>query len=135
MKTETIKDLPGILRKYNTEKDCIEVLFNKRWPDGFRCPRCQHKQSYYHKNRQLYHCKACKFQTSVTAGTIFDKSRIDLSLWFKVIFSVILLNHVSNKTLQNYFQIDGKTLWRMRGKIERNLLKKNAYEIFFGLIP
>jgi hypothetical protein len=56
------------------EKACQNHLFRLRWPEGFRCPRCAHPEAYFHRTRHLYHCKACGYQASLTAGTIFHKT-------------------------------------------------------------
>jgi transposase-like protein len=61
-------------KKFSTEKACQKHLFRLRWPQGFRCPRCQHGAAYFHRTRHLYHCKACGYQASLTAGTVFHKT-------------------------------------------------------------
>jgi len=58
-------------KKFATEKACQKQLFRLRWPEGFRCPRCQHDQAYFQRTRNLYHCRACGYQASLTAGTVF----------------------------------------------------------------
>jgi len=57
------------------------------WPDGFRCPRCRHHEAWQ-IGQELYECKNCHFQTSVTAGTIFQDTRKPLQLWFRAIWYV-----------------------------------------------
>ena len=32
-------------KKFGTEKACQKHLFRLRWPEGFRCPRCQHAEA------------------------------------------------------------------------------------------
>ena len=36
-------------KKFGTEKACHKHLFRLRWPQGFRCPRCQHAEAYFHR--------------------------------------------------------------------------------------
>lgn len=67
-------------QKFRTEEACQQHLFSVRWPDGFRCPECGHNQ--YYKIADLFQCTACRHQTSLTAGTIFHKTRTPLSVWF-----------------------------------------------------
>ena len=57
--------------RFRTEKACQKHLFQLRWPQGYRCPRCQHDQAFFHRTRHLYACKACGYQASLMAGTIF----------------------------------------------------------------
>lgn len=37
------RTLMEFMEIYKTGEDCREALFEHRWPDGFRCPRCGHK--------------------------------------------------------------------------------------------
>jgi transposase-like protein len=73
-------------RDFGTEEQCRAYLFQKRWPDGFRCPKCGHAEHFSIKSRNLYQCKACNHQASVTAGTIMDKTRTPLTKWFTAIY-------------------------------------------------
>ena len=74
-------------KRFNSEKACREYLFQLRWPDGFRCPRCQHHKAWT-TSRELYHCKNCGFETSVTAGTIFQDTIKPFRLWFRAMWYV-----------------------------------------------
>ena len=73
-------------KKFGTEKACQKHLFRLRWPEGFRCPRCQHSEASVHRTRRPYHCKACGYQASLTAGTVFHKTRTPLTKWFWMIW-------------------------------------------------
>ena len=79
---QTPLSLMQFQKKFGTEKACQKHLFRLRWPEGFRCPRCQHGEAYVHRTRHLYHCKACGYQVSLTAGTVFHKTRTPLHKWF-----------------------------------------------------
>ena len=73
--------------RFNSEKDCREYLFQIRWPDGFKCPRCQHNEAWTTSD-ELYRCKKCEFKASVTAGTIFQDTRKPLRLWFHAMWYI-----------------------------------------------
>ena len=75
-------------RMFPTEKRCHNFLFKQRWPDGFSCPRCGHNRFSFVSTRKLYQCKNCGYQASVTAGTIFHKTRKPLKQWFWMIFLI-----------------------------------------------
>ena len=62
-------------KKFGTEKACQKHLFRLRWPEGFRCPRCQDEEAYFQRIRHLYHCKACGYQASLTAGTVLPQDQ------------------------------------------------------------
>jgi transposase-like protein len=64
------------------ETKCREYLEVLRWRDGIECPRCGHEQVTKIANRAQYYCIACHYNFSVTAGTIFNDSHLDLWKWF-----------------------------------------------------
>ena len=59
-----------------------------RWPGGFVCPCCGHREHCVLAGRGLYQCNRCKKQTSPTAGTIFHATKLPLTLWFAAILSL-----------------------------------------------
>ncbi len=61
----------------------MDYLLACRWPDGFRCPRCDHRRAWpVARRRVVFECAACHRQTSVTAGTVLHKTHTPLHLWF-----------------------------------------------------
>jgi transposase-like protein len=79
------KTLIELETRFSTEDACLEYLARLRWPDGFRCPRCGHSKGWQIRTA-LWECAACRYQTSVTAGTIFHRTRKPLTLWFRAIW-------------------------------------------------
>ncbi len=86
-----IEDYPRTIlefeQRFATGEACRRYLFQLRWPEGFCCPRCGHRQAWATK-RRLYRCRQCDYQVSVTAGTIFQDTRKPLRLWFRAIWHV-----------------------------------------------
>jgi len=123
-------------RKFATEKACQEHLFHLRWPEGFRCPRCGHDQASFHSTRHLYQCKSCKYQVSLTAGTIFHKTRTPLGKWFWMIFLMgRQKSGISMLSLQRMLEIRTyKTVWTMGHKIRKAMAERDAYYKLAGLI-
>ena len=70
--------------KYGTEESCEHALFQLKWPDGFKCPKCGfcHCTVIGGRRLPLYQCPACRHQTSATAGTIMANSKLSLVKWF-----------------------------------------------------
>ena len=67
--------LVGFMEMYPTQDACRRALFEQRWQEGFRCPRCAHEVAWYLRGRGLYECAGCCYQASVTAGTLLHKTR------------------------------------------------------------
>jgi transposase-like protein len=80
--------LQELFSKYGTEQQCREALIQWRWPQGFRCPVCDHDQYCELTTRHLFQCNQCHAQTSVTAGTIFDSTKLPLTTWFLGIYHI-----------------------------------------------
>jgi len=67
---------------FGSEEACQTYLEQLRWPEGFVCPECGTSGEPYRASRLRLMCRHCGHQTSVTAGTIFDKTRTPLRVWF-----------------------------------------------------
>jgi len=73
--------------RFHDEDVCREHLYKMRWPEGFVCPKCGVVDKPFNiSSRNLYQCKHCNHQASVTAGTVMEKTRIPLIKWFWAMF-------------------------------------------------
>ena len=66
---------------FGSEEACLAYLERLRWPQEFVCPTCGVSQPPYRSSRARLMCRACGRQSTVTAGTIFDKTRTPLRVW------------------------------------------------------
>ena len=66
---------------FASEEACLGYLEKLRWPGGFVCPACGVAEEPYRSSRSRLMCRICSHQGSVTAGTIFDKTRTPLRVW------------------------------------------------------
>ena len=86
-----MEDYPQTLmefeERFGTEQACRDYLAGLRWPDGFRCPRCD-SDAVWTRSNGLYECRGCGVQTSVTAGTIFQDTKKPLRVWFRAMWHV-----------------------------------------------
>lgn len=76
------KNLREFQRQFATEDACQDYLAACRWPDGFVCPRCQHRRGYRLSAQRRWQCAACRYQVSLTAGTILHNTKTPLTVWF-----------------------------------------------------
>jgi transposase-like protein len=76
-------NLCSLIEQFGGNEDkCREYLEVLRWGGEIECPRCGHEQVTKIANRAQYYCIACHYNFSVTAGTIFNDSHLDLWKWF-----------------------------------------------------
>ncbi len=123
-------------QRFSTDEACMEHLFRLRWPESFRCPRCGHGSYCFHSTRKLYQCSKCKYQVSVTAGTIFHKTRTPLVKWFWMIFMMTRQKSgASMMSLQRMLGISSyKTVWTMGHKIRKAMADRDARYQLAGLV-
>jgi ribosomal protein L37AE/L43A len=72
------------MAQYGTEAKCRRALFRSRWPKGYRCPACAGRlSSRFRREGQLYYqCRACRHQTTLLSGTVFEATKLPLTTWF-----------------------------------------------------
>jgi transposase-like protein len=75
-------NLMDINTLFSTDAKCRELLTRLRFPEGPRCLRCKGSVVELETEKQLFYCKDCDYQFSVTAGTVFNDSHLPLATWF-----------------------------------------------------
>jgi transposase-like protein len=113
--------------RFPSDAECAAFLGHLRWPGGFICPACGHDRGWRKSRYHLLECAspACRRQTSVTAGTIFDKTRTPLRTWFAAIWFVVSQKHgVSALGLQRTLGFGSyQTAWTMLHKIRKAMVR------------
>ncbi|HEY6329321.1 MAG TPA: IS1595 family transposase [Blastocatellia bacterium] len=106
------------LGEFSNEDLCVRHLEQVRWPDGLSCIRdgCNSRRIMRFtakgktgKVRHLYECADCRYQYSVTTGTLFHNSHMPLNKWFIAIHMVSGGSPVSARDLQRRLKINYRT--------------------------
>jgi transposase-like protein len=110
---------------FPTEEKCRELLVRLRWPEGPRCIRCKAPVVELETEKQLFYCKDCDYQFSVTAGTVFNDSHLPLFKWFA---ATLLLceakKGMSACQIQRTLGIGGyKTAWYLCHRIRSAMIE------------
>ncbi len=117
-------DLSQFDRFFRDEEACAGYLQGLRWPEGFVCPKCGHAGEAWRMRRGLFLCSACRAQTSVTAGTIFEGTRKPLKLWFIAAWEIT--SHKYGANAANVQRVLGlksyKTAWSWLHKLRRAMV-------------
>ena len=118
------KNFEEFLDWFSTEELCRSYLESIKWPDGFVCPQCNSKKAWK-TDRELWHCRDCNHQTSVTAGTVFEDTRKPLRLWFHVIW--LMMAHktgLSAKGLCDVYEFGSyQTAWGWLHKLRSVMIR------------
>ena len=104
---------------------CLRYLRQLRWPEGFVCTKCGVIGEPYESTRGRLVCSSCRHQATVTAGTIFEKTRTPLSTWFAATWHVASQkNGVSAMALQQVLGLGSyQTAWTMLHKLRRAMVR------------
>jgi transposase-like protein len=70
-------------------EDCLALLEQIRWGGKPKCPYCGSSNATAYKNERRYHCNECYTSYSVTVGTLFHKTHVELQKWFLAIHLVL----------------------------------------------
>lgn len=84
-------NLQEAIHYFKDEQFCREHLAKMRWPDGnVVCPKCGQKGAYRYCDFKFFKCKSrtCKNRFSVTAGSIYENTKIPLSKWFIAMYLI-----------------------------------------------
>jgi len=111
-------------RRFSNESACANYLAGLRWPGGWVCPRCGGKAAWLVR-RARWRCDQCRYEMSVTAGTIFQDSHLPLTTWFRAMWQVTSQkNGMSALGLQRILGLGSyKTAWAMLHKLRRAMVR------------
>ena len=126
--------LDEFIGRYGTEEACQEAVYKMKWPTGFYCPGCGCK-SHCQLSRGHYQCNRCHHQTSLTAGTIFQGTKLALSKWFLAMY--LLTQHkkgVSALQLSRDLGVNYKTAWSIKHKLMQTLLERQREKKLQGRV-
>ena len=110
--------------QFVSDEACLHYLEKIRWPDGFSCSNCRHGK-YRRTKRGLLQCQECRYQCSVTAGTIFHNTRKPIRLWFEAIWHITNQKYGANALgLQRIFSFGSyNTAWQWLHKLRRAMVR------------
>jgi len=112
-------NLVKLIEEFGSEEKCRAYLEDLRWPDGVECPRCE-KPTTISKiaSRNQYECDACRYQFSVTAGTLIHDSHLPLWKWFLTVYLMCESKKgMSAKQVQRMLGVSYKTAWYLCHRI------------------
>ena len=126
--------LGEFLKRFCTETRCQEYLASVRWPTGYVCPRCGCRQGHRLSNGR-YQCVDCRYQTSVTAGTVLHKTHISLRVWFLAFYLVCTDKRgISAVQLSAQLGVTYKTAWYMLKRIRAAMGQRDKQHQLSGKI-
>jgi hypothetical protein len=127
--------LVELFQNYGIEEQCSQALFKWRWPSGFRCPDCGCGSYCFLKARKLYQCNGCHHQTSLISGTIFEQTKLPLTLWFLAIHLITQAKTgLSALALKRQLGVSYNTAWGMKHKVMQVMKERDDSKPLTGMI-
>jgi len=118
------KNFEEFIVRFSAEEGCYDHIADLRWPEGYKCPRCNHSKAWK-SQRNLLCCSHCGHQASITAGTLFQGTRKPLRLWFHVMWWIMSQKSgASAKNLQHTMGFNRyETAWTWLHKFRRVMIR------------
>jgi transposase-like protein len=129
--------IPEFLQSFGTEAQCAEAVKAARWPNGFRCPNCHAAEHYVvgHGARKLFQCNACRHQTSLTAGSMMEHTKLPLTIWFLAIYLLSQAKTgLSSLSLKRHIGVSYRTAWLLHQKINRAMAQQEGTHRLDGAV-
>src|SRR3954467_12866258 len=134
--TDFPRSLPEFERRFPDEAACAEWLLERRWGSGFACPECGHAR-FWRLGRKVLtlQCRACRRETSVTAGTVMHRSHLPLKVRFTAAWLVAThRNGMSARQLWLQLGLGGyKSAWLLLRKLRAAMVDPDR-EPLAGLV-
>jgi transposase-like protein len=113
--------------RFGTEEACREALFAMRWREGLTCPGCGGRSFCRLKTRKVFQCSRCKKQLSLTAGTVFQATKLPLTAWFTAIYQLPQAKGgISSIELARRLGVRQPTAWLVKHKLMRAMAAREA---------
>jgi transposase-like protein len=113
--------------RFGTEEACRGALFEMRWPEGLTCPACGGRGFCELRARKLFQCNRCKKQLRLTAGTVFQDSKLPLTTWFAAIYHLTQSKGgISSVELGRRLGVKQQTAWLVKHKLMRAMAGREA---------
>lgn len=118
-----IANVREFFKQYPDDAVCLAHLFEVRYGQEHVCPKCERAAKWYPlAAEKAFSCQWCGHHIHPMVGTIFEKSRTSLQMWFYAIYLFTTTRHgVSAKELQRQLGVTYKTAWRMGQMIRKHM--------------
>ena len=118
VKVRSEMNLVKLVERFHSEDECRAYLEELRWPDGIECPRCGGRTVSRIKDRHKFDCDSCRYQFSVTAGTIFHDTHLSLWKWFAAVYLIMESKKgISANQLSRTLGTTYRTAWHLSHRI------------------
>ena len=114
--------------RFATEEDCRDYWIEARWGGKPACARCTGTRLWTIRGGTTFECADCGHQTSLTSGTMLEKTRKPFKMWFRAIFEISTRRTgISAKDLQRIMGFGSyETAWTWLHKLRAAMVRSNS---------
>ena len=114
--------------RFATEEDCRAYWIKARWGGKPACAHCNSTRVWTIREGTTFECADCGHQTSLTSGTLLEKTRKPLKMWFRAIFEISTRRTgISGKDLQRIMGFGSyKTAWSWLHKLRAAMVRSDS---------
>ena len=122
------KTAPEFEARFATEEDCRAYWIEARWGGKPACARCNSTRVWTERDGFLFECADCGHQTSLTSGTLLEKTRKPFKMWFRAVFEISTRRTgISGKDFQRIMGFGSyKTAWTWLHKLRAAMVRSNS---------
>lgn len=118
-------------KRFDSDDSCYSYLSEIKWSgNSYVCKKCGN--THYCKGRSPYsrRCTRCKYDESVTSGTMFDKCKFPLLLAFHIAFKICTKKKgMSSIELSEEYGLRQKTCWEFKWKIQQAMKSSGKHPL------
>ena len=123
------KGILQLIKEFPNEETCRKHLTKMRWNGKVTCPHCENEKVYAFKDGKTYKCAKCKKKFNAKTKTIFENTKIPLSVWF--IANYLLNSHkkgICSTQLAKDLNITQKAAWFVLHRLRDATMTKSYNE-------
>ncbi len=129
--------LPKLIELYGTEEKCEAALKRARWPDGFRCPRCEGKEYELIGGRAPQALSVPELSRSghPHGRHHLEATKLPLTTWFLAFYLVgQAKTGISSLALRRHLGVNYRTAWLVHNKIMQAMKERDGAYVLRGKV-
>jgi hypothetical protein len=123
-------DLAAFNQRFSSAEQCLKVIADEKWRDGYVCRSCGHTNYCIGKSPFSRRCTRCKHDESATAHTIFHRCRIPITDAFEIAWMVCGTPGISSYELSRRLETRQMTCWKFKKRIMECMAEGSGLHLF-----
>lgn len=113
--------LPEFASRFASADACLDAIVERRWPQGWKCPHCGEPRHHRLRTRRVLQCarSSCRRQASITAGTMFEHTKLPLPKVFLAIYLMTDKQGISAMALSKHLGCHYDSAYRLLALLRR----------------